>query len=353
MTESYHQSKTIYRFVKNIFPIVEENLNHWKIKASMIPDRILSEQALSSIEKKAFHAQGGAVYGLYHDRNQHDLIQLIVALQTISDYLDNLCDRVGIEDEKAFLQLHLAITDALYLEDHFSDYYRYYPLKEDGLYLYELVNTCKVCIHKLPSYHKVQDKAQWLGTLYSEMQSFKHISPAKREVKLHVWAKPYLQQYNHLSTWEFAAAAGSTLGIFMLCSLAIDENLIEEEVHQVMDAYFPWVCGLHILLDYFIDQREDSLTGDLNFVSYYQDIAEQEKKLKSFLQESIERIVILKNPLFHLTVIEGLLAMYLSDPKTKLEPENMISHKLLTSSPKYTSFLYNICKLLRKKQILH
>lgn len=47
------------------------------------------------------------------DVDINNFVKFIVAFQTISDYLDNLCDRVEVNDEQAFRQLHLAITDAL------------------------------------------------------------------------------------------------------------------------------------------------------------------------------------------------------------------------------------------------
>jgi len=46
---------------------------------------------------------------------------------------------------------------------------------------------------------------------------------------------------------------------------AFDQNL-SDELTQVKNSYFPWVQGLHILLDYLIDQEEDRINGDLNFV---------------------------------------------------------------------------------------
>lgn len=348
----FYQTKIIYKFVKEVFPLVDQELTHWKERASYSLDTVLSQQALASIEKKAFHAQGGAIYSLYTQQVNPSVIKFIVALQTISDYLDNLCDRVGLEDQTAFLQLHMAITDALDPSDSFSDYYTYYPHKDDGGYLHHLVASCKGYIRQLPKYHLVQQEVIGLGVLYSEMQSYKHISPIHREDALHTWAQNHLSSFPGLSTWEFSAAAGSTLGIFILCSLSSDESLTGQQVKNVMDAYFPWVCGLHILLDYFIDQKEDVLTGDLNFVSYYQDNDTKKERLLFFLQQSLDKVLSLKKPTFHLTVIEGLLAMYFSDPKTSHGEEAFIHREVLKYAPYSTSILYSICKQLRNKNVI-
>lgn len=348
----FYQSKIIYKFIKEVFPIVDQELNIWRAIASSSPEPVLSQQALASIEKKAFHAQGGSIYSLYTQQADPLLIKFIVALQTISDYLDNLCDRVGLDSYIAFLQLHKAMTDALDPSDSFSDYYAYYPYREDGGYLHHLVNTCKEYIRRLPKYTLVQQEAIMLGQLYAEMQSNKHISPSIREEAMHHWAKEYLPLYPDLSTWEFAAAAGSTLGIFILCTLASDNNLTKEDVQEVKKAYFPWICGLHILLDYFIDQREDLGTGDLNFVSYYRDSNEKKERLQWFLQQSLKKVLLLKNQTFHLTVIEGLLAMYFSDPKASLREEKLIHKEILKLAPCSASILYKICRQLRRKKII-
>ncbi|MCT4618151.1 MAG: tetraprenyl-beta-curcumene synthase family protein [Marinisporobacter sp.] len=347
-----YQSKIIFKFVKKVFPQVKKELSYWNTKATRIPDKVLSHQATSSIQKKTFHAQGGCIYSLYYDDIDKELIRFIVALQTISDYLDNLCDRVGVENEKSFLQLHYAITDSLTPNDIFHDYYKHYPYKEDGGYLYSLVKTCKHYLNILPSFHLVQRDLLFLGKLYSEMQSYKHIEKNKREKALADWANTYLSLYKNISAWEFSASSGSTLGMFLLCTLSRDKNLDKNTVEKVMNAYFPYICGLHILLDYFIDEREDLDTGDLNFVSYYKNPQEKEKRLLYFLKQSLNKVLPLQNSLFHITVIEGLLSMYLSDPKTNFETEKNISIKILKNSSYTTNILYTACKSLRNKKVI-
>ncbi|WP_053955162.1 tetraprenyl-beta-curcumene synthase family protein [Inediibacterium massiliense] len=350
MKKSIYQSKLIYKFVKEVFPQVKNELFYWKDYAQKIPDPILCRQAVDSIQKKSFHAQGGCIYSLYKNKIDKDLIKFIVALQTISDYLDNLCDRAGIEDKKAFYTLHQAILDALRPDEYFYDYYKEYPYKNDGGYLFSLVHICKSYIKTLPSYSLIEERVLYLGTLYSQMQSYKHISLSKREEKMKDWSQPYLCKYQDLSTWEFSAASGSTLCIFLLCTLAKDKNLDISTIDATIDAYFPWICGFHILLDYFIDQNEDNISGDLNFVSFYENEDEKRDRIIYFLKNSYKKAQYLKNPLFHISIIEGLIAMYLSDPKTKQEKE--ITKNIIKSSSLHTKILYQSCKLLRKQKII-
>ncbi|MGI6620630.1 MAG: DUF2600 family protein [Bacillota bacterium] len=76
-----------------IFPLAKRELKEWERKARSIPDPELRGQALASIGKKSFHSVGGAVFALLNGHRVKDLVKAIVAIQTISDYLDNLCDR--------------------------------------------------------------------------------------------------------------------------------------------------------------------------------------------------------------------------------------------------------------------
>ncbi|MFP3361358.1 DUF2600 family protein, partial [Planococcus sp. SIMBA_143] len=76
-----------------VFPIVHQELNGWKKRAEEIPNQELRNQALASIEHKTFHCEGGAILSLLALDKKPETIRFIVAYQTISDYLDNLCDR--------------------------------------------------------------------------------------------------------------------------------------------------------------------------------------------------------------------------------------------------------------------
>src|SRR5690606_9058718 len=103
-----------------------------------------------------FHCEGGAVYAAANVSKRHLLIPLIVALQTISDYLDNLCDRSTSMDAADFRQLHLAMSHAVDPGASLTDYYAYRQEHDDGGYLHKLVRTCQSCIYLLPSYEVVQ-----------------------------------------------------------------------------------------------------------------------------------------------------------------------------------------------------
>ena len=342
----------ISRFVLTAFPLVKAELTRWRLQAAACPEKELAFQALASITDKAFHCKGGSIYSLYPGTDQAGLVRFITALQTISDYLDNLCDRAGVYDEAAFRQLHTAVTDALDPDRPIADYYACYPLQADGGYLVSLASACRDLVLLLPSYSSVKPEVLELASLYSQLQTYKHLDPAVREEKMLAWTEPYLTGYPDISPWEFAASTGSTLGIFMLCAAASDVNITTQQAAQIRSSYFPYITGLHILLDYFIDAAEDRLHGDLNFIAYYGSAATTRDRLAWFTREAFAAAARLPEPEFHRTVVCGLLAMYLSDPKTNREPENSIKRDLLRQAGQYTQLLYCLCKGLRMAKIL-
>lgn len=359
--------RLIWHYIFHILPQVEEELRGWRKFLKSCPPSPLQEQALSSIRAKRFHCQGGAVFTLLNPAAENTILPLIISLQTISDYLDNLCDRLVWEEldplttkekdrhlEKGFRHLHLSMLAALQPQNTLpQDYYRYYPFHEDGGYLQALVNRCQKHTASLPAYQEVQEKVFFLTGLYSDLQALKHLSLKNRQAYLEEWFEPYKNKYPALRWNEFAAAAGSTLGTFGLLTLAASPQISLPEVEALYQCYFPWLCGLHILLDYLIDQEEDRREKDLNFIFDYDDQEQCLQRLVFFLENALRQTETLADAYFHRTVVQGLLALYLSDPKIKEQKMQKLAHRLLAATGEADTFyLYRLCLLLRKSRLL-
>ncbi|WP_210023362.1 MULTISPECIES: tetraprenyl-beta-curcumene synthase family protein [unclassified Paenibacillus] len=321
----------VYRYV---LPGVREQLGHWRSKAEEIPDPELRKQALASLRSKQFHCEGGAVYAAANLSMRHMLIPLIVAYQTISDYLDNLCDRSTSLDPNDFRRLHQSMLDAVDPAEPLHDYYEFREERDDGGYLNELVKTCQASIRLLPSYAPAASSVRELVGLYCDLQVYKHMAKPLREEALLSWWELHRERYPSIGWNEFAAATGSTLGVFMLFLAASEPRLCPGTVRNIRDAYFPYICGLHILLDYLIDQEEDVVGGDLNFCSYYDNMDRAVERIALIVTEAKHKSVRLEHGPFHRMIIEGLLALYLSDPKvSKQRQVKQVSRQLMKDSP--------------------
>jgi len=326
--------KLMHRVYKYVLPAVDNELRKLHQLASHIPDPELRTQALSSLELKKFHCQGGCVYATANLKRRHQLIPLIVALQTISDYLDNLCDRSTSLDGDDFRRLHQSMMDAVNPEAPLHDYYALRKEQDDGGYLDHLVQKCQRLAAELPSYSIVQPYVTELIALYADLQVYKHIHKDMREIELLAWWELHKKQFPGLYWNEFAAATGSTLGIFMLFLAASDDQLTAEDAEMIKRSYFPHICALHILLDYLIDQAEDSCGGDLNFCNYYANESLLVERIKWIVKQAREDANNLPASGFHRLIIEGLLALYLSDPKVRHQSDvRKVTRQLLKNSP--------------------
>jgi len=339
--------------VKDVIPAVDVELGNYRELLRSCPDHRLVGLAEASLTHKRFHALGGSVFALNSHPDYRDtVLRLIVAFQTISDYLDNLCDRAGVLDEATFRQLHLSMEDAVCVRGVCHDYYKYYPYSDDGGYLNQLVEVCCHETAHLPGYDRIRQTVLYLTQLYCDLQAHKHKEPSNRESSLIEWTRPHLDKYPELNWWEFAAATGSTLCTFSLFAAASYREVKQKELDAILKAYFPWICSLHILLDYLIDMEEDRREGDLNFVGYYKEPSIQAERLGFILGRSKLLAPGLSNPSFHLAVINGLLGLYLSDPKVEQKMVRGTASALIKAGGYKARVLQKGCTMLRQAKVI-
>ena len=304
-----------FRAIHYVMPEVHTLLKGWREQARNIPDPELRKQALMSIDTKTFHCEGGALLGLLAGSRYKEAIRFIIAYQTISDYLDNLCDRSTSLDPVDFRALHESMPHALTPGAAHSNYYRFRAEQNDGGYLERLVSTCQDALGRLPNYQLFIPALLELAGYYVDLQVYKHVRVEDRLPNLKNWFEEHRFEVPKMSWFEFAACSGSTLGIFCLASYAHQPGLNENLIKRIRNAYFPWVQGLHILMDYFVDQEEDRLGGDLNFCSYYESEDQMLERLTLFLKNAKTSVSRLPNAGFHRMICLGLPAIYLADKK--------------------------------------
>lgn len=303
-----------------VLPTVRSYLKDWRLQASQIPDPELRQQALASLDTKQFHCEGGAIYGLLAQRDWRTAIRFIVAYQTISDYLDNLCDRSTSLDPNDFRALHDALLAALSPNAALTNYYRWREEQDDGGYLHRLVRTCQNVLATVPHYTDIAAPLHDLVSYYCDLQVHKHVKLEERLPRLKTWFALHQAKLPDLTWYEFSACAGSTLGVFCLVASAFNQKFSTTLAAQVQASYFPWVQGLHILLDYLIDQEEDRQHGDLNFCFYYPSQAVMTARFQQFSHNAYQSVAQLPHMRFHQLIHQALLSVYLSDKKVKRQP---------------------------------
>jgi len=324
-----------------VIPTVRSYLKSWKAQAQTIPNPELRQQALASLSAKQFHCEGGSIYSLLAKRHWRTAIRFIVAYQTISDYLDNLCDRSNSLDPTDFAALHESLVDALTPGARVTNYYRMRTDQADAGYLQALVKTCQDVLSQVPNYTAIAPYLYELAEYYCDLQIHKHVQIDERVPRLETWFSRHQAQLPELRWYEFSACAGSTLGIFCLVAYALDQQLTDELMAQVKQSYFPWVQGLHILLDYLIDQEEDRENGDLNFCVFYRNQDDMLERFKHFIQNATKSVAQLPHTRFHQLINQALLGVYLSDQKVRQQRElQPIAKQLLQWSGKSATLFF-------------
>jgi len=304
------------RFLTSVVPMASRDLGAIRTRAEAIPDVGLRTEALASIDGKAYHVQGGCILATFLPGSMaKHYVDIVAPLETIYDYLDNLCDRLPGVPPRAYPTLHESLLDALDDRRTPSDYYRDGPLRDDGGYLRGLVEDVRRGLATLPNYAAVRERLVEIGRFYADLQTFKHQIAERRESICDAWYERHRQQFPGLYWWEFAAACGSSMPVFALIYLAAQPQLAEGVVDRTLAAYFPNVSAVHILLDYFIDQQEDREHAELNFVACYASSAEAVERVRRLLATTALRVRSLADGARHDFVLRAMCLFYLTHPK--------------------------------------
>src|SRR6185503_14658838 len=105
---------TVLRFLRTIVPQAASALRDIRARAEAIPDERLRAEAVASAEHKAYHVAGACILATFLPPDlQRRYIAIVAPLETIYDFLDNLCDRHPDVPPAAYPTLHRALADAL------------------------------------------------------------------------------------------------------------------------------------------------------------------------------------------------------------------------------------------------
>ncbi|WP_100405169.1 tetraprenyl-beta-curcumene synthase family protein [Bacillus solitudinis] len=341
----------LIKIYREVIPTVHFYFDQWKEKARDIPDVELRSQALDALERKAFHCEGGGVFGILAGDRNKELTQFMIAYQIICDYLDNLCDQSDSLDPNDFRALHNALLAAIDPERPLENYYEYRKEQEDGGYLFELIQTCRNMLATFPSFYQVQEGMIELSGYYGDLQVYKHVKKEDRIPLLKEWFELHRHKVPEMTWFEFSACTASTLGIYAMASYATKQNLTKETAEIIKNGYYPWVQGVHILLDYFIDQEEDIADDELNFLFYYESEEEMINRFRFFVDQAEEQLRTLPDPKFHEMIIRGVIAIYIADEKVQGDKEMKKKSKQMIKKGGLPTLLFYLNSwIFRKKR---
>ncbi len=305
----------LLRFLRRVVPHASVELDGITALAESIPDERLRAQALASVRAKAYHVAGGCILATFLPaETARTYVEVVAPLESIYDYLDNLCDRHPDVPVEAYPVLHQAIADALDPTAAQHDYYALGPSGDDGGYLTRLVTRTQRSLARIGAGDALRDAFAESALLYGEMQTFKHFGAADREGACIAWFERRRDcRFDGMQWYEFACAAGSQFQVYAPLYAHLAGR--EASVADTYAAYFPAVAALHVLLDSFIDQAEDRDHGELNFASLYPSPERLRIRVGEMAAESRQRFAILPDPPHHRFVLRVMALFYLTHPK--------------------------------------
>ncbi|WP_320672807.1 DUF2600 family protein [Patulibacter defluvii] len=285
--------------------------HRWLAVAERIPDPTLRGDALLALERKRHYADGAALFWTLPRRRDRRLLELLVAFQTIANFVDVASERGAAARGRSGRTLALALVDAIDVGAPPRDHYAEHPWRDDGGYLATLVAACQQRCAVLPGYPAVRERLRQEAGLLAALELEHDPDPERRDRglrELAVAAYPGERE----ATWsEAAAGASSALPVMGLLALAAEPAPTPAAMAAVVEAY-SWAGRLGAVLDGYVDQAEDAVSGQWSSIGYYATPDETARRLRFLIARTLRAAAALPRGRRHVVVVTAMIAMYLS-----------------------------------------
>jgi tetraprenyl-beta-curcumene synthase len=318
------------RYWFSVFPCICREAQHWRKRATQIPDPALRRLALEAQRVKRGNIEGSAAFAAFAPRGQRaTAVRAQVAFQSAYDYVDTLSEQSNQDPVISGRHLHQALLVAVDRNAPHPDYYARYPYRNDGGYLEEIVDACRESLTQLPSCASITVPAQRLSQRIVAYQSLNLNELQGGHDRLREWALNATPPETGLRWWETAASAGSSLGVFALIAAAGRPVLAAAEAVAIEGAYWPWIGALHSLLDSLVDEAEDAAAGQRSLLSYYSSPEETAERLQHLTEQSLCAIGALPDAREHALILAGMASFYLTARQTTSPAARLVSARVL------------------------
>jgi tetraprenyl-beta-curcumene synthase len=290
---------------------VSEEVHGWRSRAYAIPDKIIREDALSSLSNKRGNTDGAALFWILPCHRDINLLRILVAYEIMADYLDSINERAAFAGMGNGLQLHLALVEALDPEIPISDYYSRHPWRDDGGYLRALVQTCREGCALLPSYECVRSLTIRAANA-ARVQALNHeLDPDRRDRALKDYAERELAEFDDLDWFELTAARSAWLTVLAMLALAAEPAIEDRHGLHTYTAYL-WICLAATMLDSYTDMEEDAANESHSYVGHYASREFATGRVRELLGRATREAQGLPRANQHLVILCSMIALYLS-----------------------------------------
>jgi tetraprenyl-beta-curcumene synthase len=312
------------RYWRTVAPIVRGQLRHWEQRAGAIDDPELRALALEKLRDESFHAEAAAMLATLAPReHRRDVVEAIVALELLFDYLDGLTELPTADPLGDRALLFNAYRDALAPHPpgagELAD-------RHDGDYLQGLSDTVSDRLQRLPAACAIAPLALENAALGAQTQVRMHTVAELGVGQLEDWARSAADGTGLPWRELLAAAASSVLVIHALIAAAADPGTTGVQAAEIETAYLS-TCVLLTLLDGLVDHDEDTRAANasgaaagLGYLGLYEDRREElSQTLTGAARRAAMQARALPNGPHHLMVLVGVVAYYTSAPGANSE----------------------------------
>jgi tetraprenyl-beta-curcumene synthase len=326
---------------------VSREVDAWRLRAGAIPDPRIRAYALDSLAAKRAHLDGAALFWILPRRRNLHLLRLLVAYEITLEFLDVVNERAAHAHHANGRQLHRALAEALDPDTPVSDYYRFYPGAEDGGYLRALVEACRGHCPHLPSYPRVRAQAIRQATRAQVLALNHDPDPCSRDAALRDWVATEFPAAQEATWFELSGAATASLPVLVLLALAGDPELEQNDLDRVQAVYFPWCSVATTMLDSYVDQLDDSESGDHSYIAHYgsPDVAVQ--RLSEIVARAAREARDLRDGHRHAVIVACMVAMYLSRDSAETPELRAATQTIVDAGGSLTRLLLPILRAWR------
>jgi tetraprenyl-beta-curcumene synthase len=306
-----------------VFPRMRRHVARWERLAQRIPDPDLRRLALAALREKRTNIEGASAFAAFAPRHARGQVtSALSSFQAAYNLLDMLGEQPSPDPVADGRRLHEALPYALDPDATPRDWYEHHPHRNDNGYLARLLEECRSAAFGLPSYALAAPLACAAAERIVAFQSLNLSESQGDHAALEHWAHAATPAGSDLEWWETAGAAGSSLAVYALLGAAAKPDMDLGEAQALDQAYFPWVGGLHSLLDNLIDKHEDEAAGHRSLLEYYDPLRAAER-MRWLTEQARAATSSLPRGGGHSLIFAAMIASYLTDPQAhtpELEP---------------------------------
>jgi len=313
------------RYWRSIAAIVRRELRRWEQRAQAIDDPELRTLALEKLRGEGFHAEAAAMLATLAPRaHRQDVVEAIVALELLFDYLDGLTERPSADPLGDGERLFGALTDAVVVVPRAGagKNLELSPQNDDdGGYLEILSRTVSDALARLPAALAITEVAQRIAALGGQAQTRMHAASQLGTEQVEAWARREAEGTGLQWRELLAGSASSVLALHALIAAAADPSTTPVQAAEIESAYLS-TCTVLTLLDGLVDHEQDRLSGEESlhgYISLYGDPHELSQALTGAAQRAAAQARALPNGPHHTMILVGVVAYYTSHPGARGE----------------------------------